>query len=167
MAAVRTVGGTIGNSPPGVLRRGQLLGPDAGRDRRVDNDRRDARGEHLLSPWALPPGVEIVATGDLDRDGFTDLVLQHDTTGDISWFRLDGYGQVSGASLTPGNVANLQWKIRGADDFDGDAFVDLVWQNTTTGELVVWFMTRTVVRSSAPFVPGTVPGVGWRVVTPR
>jgi hypothetical protein len=93
--------------------------------------------------------------------------LQNDLNGDLSWFKLDGYQQVSGDSLTPATMSNLQWQIRGADDIDRDGSVDLVWQNTTTGELAVWFMTGTAARASAAIVPGTVPSVWWRIVAPR
>ena len=122
---------------------------------------------HLLSPWALPAGWQLVATGDLDQDGFTDLVLQHDTTGDLSWFKLDGYAQVAGTSLSPASLTNTQWKIRGAADVDADGMTDLLWQNTVTGELAVWFMNGSAQRTSGVPIPGVVGDTGWRIVGPK
>ncbi len=122
---------------------------------------------HLLSASPLPAGWQIVATGDIDRDHFTDLVFRHDTTGNLSWFKLNGYSQVSGAALSPAGVANLDWKLRGSDDFDRDGHADLIWQNTTTGEILTWLMTGPAVRVWVPFVPGQLSNLWWRIVAPR
>ena len=122
---------------------------------------------HLLSPSALPAGWQIVGTGDLDQDGFTDLVLHHDTSGDLSWFKLDGYAQVSGASLTPASMSNTQWKIQGTGDMDADGQTDLLWRNAGTGELAVWFMNGTALRTSTVPTPGIVSDLLWRMVGPR
>jgi len=51
---------------------------------------------HLLSPTAVSAGWQIVGMGDVNQDGFTDLVWHHDTTGALAWWRLDGVAQVSG-----------------------------------------------------------------------
>ena len=52
----------------------------------------------------------------------------------------------------------------GIGDFDGDGKADILWQNSTTGQLYIWLMNGTTVASQAS--PGTVaspwsvPGVG-------
>ncbi len=38
----------------------------------------------------------------------------------------------------------LNWKIIAIDDFDGDSNADILWRETTTGEVYVWFMRRDV-----------------------
>ncbi len=73
--------------------------------------------------------------GDLDQDGLTDLVLQHDGTGNLAWWRLNGSVQMSGASLSPATLSNTQWKIRGTGELDVDGQTNLLWQNVVTGEL--------------------------------
>lgn len=79
----------------------------------------------------------------------------------------DGSAQVAGTSLSPANLANTQWKIRGAADFDADGMTDLLWQNTVTGELAVWFMNGSAQRTSGVPIPGVVGDTGWRIVGPK
>lgn len=123
--------------------------------------------QHALSASALTAGWQVVGSGDLDQDGFTALVLQHDTNGDLSWFKLDGSAQVSGASLSPASMPNTQWKICGTLDLDADGQTDLLWQNVVTGELAVWFMNGPALRSSTVPTPALVSGLLWRIVGPR
>ena len=49
-----------------------------------------------------------------------------------------------------------------AADFDFNGTADLLFQNQTTGEVVVWYMNRTVFTSSATLA--TVPDPGWQLV---
>lgn len=109
---------------------------------------------HLLSLAAVPAGWQLVATGDLDQDTHTDLVWQHDPTGDLAWWRLDGAVQLSGAALSPGAVSDTAWKMRGSADLDGDGQTDLLWQHTTTGDLTAWLMNGTTLRSGDALSPG-------------
>ena len=40
-------------------------------------------------------------------------------------------------------VIGTQWNIAGAGDFNADGFEDVVWENLTTGQVYVWFMSST------------------------
>ena len=124
---------------------------------------------HLLSPQPVAVGWQLVATGDFDRDGHTDLVWQNEQTGDLSWWKLDGHSQVSAGALTPGNVGDLQFKVRGSADFDGDGMSDLVWQHADTGHLSVWLMDGIAGRLWVEFVPSLFgdPGVARRSTAMR
>jgi hypothetical protein len=35
----------------------------------------------------------------------------------------------------------LNWAIVGTGDFDGDGSTDILWRDSTTGTLAIWFMT--------------------------
>ncbi len=122
---------------------------------------------HLLSPYAVDPAWQVVATGDLDQDGSVDLIWQHQTSGDLAWWRLDGYAQMSGAALSPGHVADLEWKIRGAADFDGDGRTDLVWQHMSDGAVAIWLMDGTALRSVTAPTTSSVTDVLWWIVGPK
>ena len=41
------------------------------------------------------------------------------------------------------SVGHPGWQIAAAADFDRDGALDLVWQNDTTRQLVVWYMGGT------------------------
>ena len=56
---------------------------------------------------------KIRAVGDINRDGMSDLIWQHVTSGQISAWIMNGTTMVRGSSFTPGTVADLDWKIVG------------------------------------------------------
>jgi hypothetical protein len=56
---------------------------------------------------------------------------------------MNGTRLVSGTLLAPNTVADTNWKIVGAGDFNNDHKTDLEWQNQSTGHLSVWFMDGT------------------------
>ena len=51
-------------------------------------------------------------------------------------------GVVSAGTL-PAN-----WRVEGAGDFNGDGKVDILWRDTNTGTLSIWFTNGTAVTSS-------------------
>jgi hypothetical protein len=122
---------------------------------------------HLLSSTPVPAGWRLAATGDLDQDGHTDLVWHSSTNGDLVWWRLDGNVFVSSAPLSPGSMPNLQWQVRGGADIDRDGMTDLLWQNTVTGEIAVWFMNGAAIRYSSLTSPGQLADLAWHLVGPK
>jgi hypothetical protein len=54
----------------------------------------------------------------------------------------------------------LTWQIAGVGDFNGDGFADLVWQNTSTGQVAIWFLKNGVI-SSGLYLP-TMP-LTWQI----
>ena len=59
----------------------------------------------LLTPDTISDGRwKIIGTGDYDRDGHTDLFWRHETTGQLSAWRMNGSVMVGGTSLTPDGV---------------------------------------------------------------
>ena len=52
------------------------------------------------------------------------------------------------------------WSIIGQRDFDGDGYTDLLWRDSTTGTVVIWFMKSFQVASTASL--GVVPS-NWNV----
>ena len=59
-----------------------------------------------------------------------------------------GGGRVSEPAADLG-VVDTTWMIVGAGDFNGDGQADVVWQNTVTGDRVVWFMQGTTLIGTA------------------
>ena len=63
--------------------------------------------------------------------------------GQVYHVAVDGFGAVTGD-------LQLQWRGGGGKaDFDGDGDGDLVWQNTQTGERVIWFLRDGAFASGA------------------
>jgi hypothetical protein len=121
----------------------------------------------LTSPPQVDAGVWMIqATGDLNGDGTEDLVWRDTTAGWVAAWLLAGPTLLDSVSLSPPQIADQAWQIRGAADLDGDGHVDLLWQHTS-GWLVAWRMQGTTLVDSVYLTPDAAPGPGWRIVGPR
>jgi hypothetical protein len=104
---------------------------------------------------------KIAATGDFNRDGRRDIVWQHQTTGKIAVWLMDGLTMTSGVYMTPSEVTDTNWKIVGAADFNGDDHVDLLWQHRTQGHVAIWVMNGTSMVSG--HILNQVTDNGWQI----
>ncbi len=109
------------------------------------------------------PDWRVVTTGDLNRDGHSDLIWRHRITGAIAVWLMNGLTRIEGKLLTPDAVSDTNWEIVGTGDFDMDGWVDLVWRHKTEGHLSVWYMTGSVMRAGRSLSPDRVADTGWRI----
>ncbi len=58
-------------------------------------------------------------------------------------------------------VLDTDWKIVGVGDFNGDGQPDILWQNTSNGEVGVWFMNGTTLISKQVFA--TEANTSWQI----
>jgi len=81
---------------------------------------------------------------DFDADGGSDLLWQNSSTGERTFWLMNGAGYRAGASL---GLVPTSWSIAGTGDFNGDGQPDILWENPATGERVVWLMDGLTFRS--------------------
>lgn len=104
-------------------------------------------GAQVVSSRMLDPDREadtdwrIAAVVDMDQDGKSDLVWQHHGSGLLAVWLMDGVTKRVGRLLSAGRIADLDWKIVGAGDFNGDRSNDLLWRHRTSGAVAVWHMS--------------------------
>ena len=81
-----------------------------------------------------PFGVDfnVVAVGDFNADGNSDLVWQRPSDGLVEIQFLKGVQAIGGGTI-PGNPFGADFKVVGAGDFNFDGHTDLVYHNSTTG----------------------------------
>ena len=88
----------------------------------------------VFNGWAgatTLPGWSVVGVADINYDGYADIVVQNQTTGQIEYANMDN-GVFSGLD----NVATMPgWKVVGAGDINGGGFADIVIQNQSNGEI--------------------------------
>ena len=93
------------------------------------------------SPGSAPVAWFAISTGDFNGDGKTDILWVNQFTGQVLIWLLDGTttppSVIGGGSL--GSAAS-PWHVRETGDFNGDGMSDILWQNTSTGEVVMWFI---------------------------
>jgi WD40 repeat protein len=117
------------------------------------------------APFSLnpSPNYALVGVGDFAGDGTTTLVLQNRKDDTIAFWYTGG---VNNTVITGGDYVHPNpfpgWKVVGVGDFNGDGKSDLVFQNRTTNQVVIWFMDGPVYQGGAslPYYPP----VGWQVV---
>ncbi|MBP2316966.1 FG-GAP repeat domain-containing protein, partial [Azospirillum soli] len=119
----------------------------------------------------VAPGTawQVEAVGDFTGDGKADLVWRNGTSNQVLLWAMNGATvtssnavQLNGAAVAPGAA----WQVEGTGDFTGDGKADLVWRNTSSGQMLVWAMNgATVTSSNAVQLNGAnvAPGTAWAV----
>jgi len=122
----------------------------------------------LTSVPTLPDnGWQIVAATDMNGDGSSDLVWQHASSGALSAWLMNGTSYVDGVWLSPSQVADTNWKIRGVGDFNLDGRSDLLWYHQTQGLVSVWLMNGLTIIDGIVLTPGVVADLNWKVAGPK
>ncbi len=122
-----------------------------------------AVGGYVASaPGSVSEELRCLPKGDIDRDGWPDLIFRSTSNGAQNkvWI-MNGVVRASETAVSP-DAASADWKIRGADDFDGDGRTDLVFWNQSTGNVEFWLMNgATRVGAPVPLSGGAVLPTNW------
>ena len=121
----------------------------------------------MLSIGPIPdPNWQIVGAGDVNGDGFADLVWQHQTDGWLAVWYLHGTNVIGTELLSVGRITDAHWHIRAVGDVDADGHADIIWQNDATGALGVWLLNGSSVINQHGLSIPIVPDLNWRIVGP-
>jgi hypothetical protein len=129
-------------------------------------DTKSLSGDPLGPGQVADPLWRISAEGDFNGDNLRDIVFQHQGDGRLAVWLMNDRSQTSGVALSPAQVPDLNWKVRGAGDFNGDFHPDLIWQNEVTGQIAAWLMEGTTRPdgNGRLLSPSVVEDTDWRIV---
>ena len=102
------------------------------------------------------PSWHIIATGDFNGDGYSDILWQ-DTSGEVAIWEMNGTSVIGGGRL--GNPGP-SWHAIGTGDYYGHGYSDILFQNVS-GEVYIWEMNGTSVIGGASL--GN-PGPSWHPI---
>ena len=104
---------------------------------------------------------QVAGIGDFDGDGKSDILWRNSSTGENYLYLMDG------TSIKPTEgflrtVADLDWKVAGVGDFDGDGKADIVWRNSASGQNYLYPMDGTVIKATEGYLR-TVADLAWQI----
>jgi hypothetical protein len=118
----------------------------------------DSRGVSI--PGAGPDWT-LAGTGDLNADGFSDLLWRH-TDGWLAVWYLQNNNVSYTGYLSINRMTDSNWRIAGVGDTDGDGHADVLWQHAD-GWLAVWFLRGTTVLSTRFLSIPRMHDPSWRI----
>jgi hypothetical protein len=116
-------------------------------------------GGGAVSPNPGPSWTEI-GTGDFNKDGQSDILWQN-AYGQASIWEMNGNTLIGGGPVTPS--PGPSWKAIGTGDFTDDGFSDdILWRNTSSGQVSIWEMNGNTLIGGGPVSPN--PGPAWKAI---
>ena len=107
------------------------------------------------------PAWKAVGTGDFNKDGQSDILWQNTSTGQASIWEMSGDSLIGGGPVSPN--PGPAWHAIGAGDFTDDGFSDdILWRNTSSGQVSIWEMNRNTITGGGPVSPN--PGPAWQAI---
>jgi glucose/arabinose dehydrogenase len=105
----------------------------------------------------------ISTIADMNGDGHPDLIWQHRVDGWLVVWFMNGTTLIGSSFLSPNRVTDINWRIVGAADFDGDGDNDLLWQHSGTGLMAVWLMNGVTFVAPGVISNNTVSDTNWKI----
>jgi hypothetical protein len=103
----------------------------------------------------------VKGVGDVNGDGFADVIWQH-TDGTIGVWLMRGATVQSTPYFSVVNPG-ANWQIAAVGDMNHDGKDDLIFQETTAGWIGVWFLNGTTVTSTNYFSISQQPDLNWKI----
>ncbi len=117
-----------------------------------------------FSPTVADQNWQVVAIGDFDGDGKSDIYWRNSATGRNDLWLMNGAAPTTATTVYIEPSAS--WKVRGTGDFNGDGRADVFWRNDTTGRNYLQFMDGLSVLATSNFTVD-VPDQAWQIVAIR
>ncbi len=104
---------------------------------------------------------KVINDGDFNGDGVTDLLWRNSTDGRVFYQPFNTSGLPVGGTVFY-TEPNAAWKIIHTPDLDGDGKADILWYNTSTGQVFAMLMNAAAIQSQG--IVYTEPNLAWSIV---
>jgi len=117
-------------------------------------------GSALINP-VTDLNWKVMSVGDFDKDGKSDILWRNQSTGQNAIWMMNGTTVAAGTALIA-PVTDLNWKMVGTGDFDGDGMEDILWRHAATGQNAIWLMNGTTVKAGSALI-SPVTDLNWKI----
>ncbi len=108
----------------------------------------------------MPGEWEVTALGDFNGDGNDDIMWRNSNSGDVYVWMMDGTDIKTGGGYVVKGMKS-EWVVKAIADFNGDGTSDVLWRNTTTGDVAMWLLDG-LSMSTGNYVAQAVPD-NWQI----
>ena len=104
---------------------------------------------------------QVAGIGDVNSDLKADILWRNSVTGQNYIYPMNGLEILPSEGYVR-TVADLNWRVTGVGDINGDAHADILWRNTANGENYLYPMNGTAILATEGYLR-TVPDQDWQV----
>jgi hypothetical protein len=118
--------------------------------------------DSLSLPYAANTGWKLAGAGYFSgyTDKHVDLLFRHNTTGQNQIWFMNGTNKIGDATLP--TISDLNYRIGGIGDFNGDGHPDILWRHYQAGLNSIWIMDGATYLYSVSLP--TVSDINWEIV---
>ena len=98
-------------------------------------------GNGANSTSAISTDWQVAGIGDFNGDNRDDILWRSSATGQIADWLGTTSGGFAGNGANSASAIAAEWQVAGVGDFNGDHRDDILWRNSTTGQIADWLGT--------------------------
>jgi hypothetical protein len=121
-------------------------------------------GEYAVLPTVSGSEWSIVGVADFNKDGQPDILWRNGSTGRTTIWYMNGAIWNGGYAEVEPTLNYPNWSIVGIADFNRDHSPDLLWRDSTSGRMTIWYMDGPMWNGGYADIEPSVSDLTWQIV---